>query len=97
MLLILTRESSFTIALLPISLVVVSNLVLLVRFGFLALVVQMTTYGLATWFPLTLNTEHWYFSHGLFAMAWIAVIAVYGFYTSLGGRSLFGPAVSQAG
>ena len=87
--LILATNSSFLIGCLPLGLIIASHHLLLARFGLLALVVQMTAFALATSFPLTLNTDHWYFSHGMFAIAWISVVALYGFYLLLGGRSVF--------
>ena len=69
---------------------------MLVRFGFLALIAQLTVMFLAQRFPLTLDASHWYFSHGVFIVVWIAAIATYGFYTSLGGRSVFSTAGEKA-
>ena len=88
--LVLSSGSSFAIGLLPIGLIVAIQYVTLVRFGFLAVVVHITVQVLAMSFPLTLDTNHWYFNHGLFAVGWISAIALYGFYTSLGNRSVFG-------
>ena len=90
--LVLSSGSSYAIGLLPWGLIVATQYVLLVRFGILAAVVQMIVHTLAIDFPLTLDTNHWYFNHGLFAVAWISAIALYGFYTSLGNRSVFGTA-----
>ncbi len=41
-------------------------------------------------FPLTMDANAWYFNHGLFAVAWVAAIALHGFYASQGGRWSFG-------
>lgn len=94
--LMLGTESTFAIGLLPISLIIATHLLLLVRFGFLALVTQMTTFTFAGSFPLTLEVNHWYFSHGMFAVAWISGIAIYGYYISLGDRSLFSPVAIES-
>ena len=95
-LLILFTGSNFAIDFLPIGLHVALSLLMLVRFGFLALIAQLTVMFLAQRFPLTLDASHWYFSHGVFIVVWIAAIATYGFYTSLGGRSVFSTADEKA-
>ena len=67
---------------------------LLIRFGLLALV--------ATWvfellfnLPLTTQGSAWYAGISLAAILLMAAMALYGFYTSLGGRSAFGGAVLE--
>jgi hypothetical protein len=66
---------------------------LLTRFGLLALVAQeVTTYAFAIAAP-TSDLSAWYAGYGLCALAAVVVIAVYGFHTSLGGRPLFGRAL----
>ncbi len=64
-------------------------ILLLVRFGVLALLAAYIANVLTEEFPLTLDTSRWYFGHGMFAVALVAAIAVYGFYTSQGGRRAF--------
>jgi serine/threonine-protein kinase len=44
--------------------------------------------------PLTLDPDAWYFGNSLVVLLWFAVLATYGFLTSLGGRPAFGGAVS---
>jgi hypothetical protein len=41
--------------------------------------------------PATLDTSAWYFGTGLGALAVLAVIVLYAFRTSLGGRPLLAP------
>jgi hypothetical protein len=71
-------------------------LVLLVRFGILAVVMEFTTVFLFQAFPVTLDTSHWYFGRGAFAVALLAGVAVFGFYTSTRGRRSFGHAIDSA-
>ena len=40
-------------------------------------------------FPITENTNAWYFGNGLIGLSAIVLLAVFGCYASLGGRSLF--------
>jgi hypothetical protein len=82
----LLREGTPAITAIPVTLHVVLILTMLVRFGFLAYIAQGLTIAVVGSFPLTMNADAWYFDHGLFAVAWIAAIALYGFYTSQGGR-----------
>jgi eukaryotic-like serine/threonine-protein kinase len=89
------QNPNFAIALIPVSLHVALVLFVLVRLGFLALLAQLTVLLLAHNFPLTLNTDDWYFGHGMFAVVVIAAIAFYGFRTSHGGQSSSGTLASQ--
>ena len=41
-------------------------------------------------FPLTFHPSHWYFSQSLLGLLVCIGLAVYGFYTSLGGKPVFG-------
>ena len=66
------------------------SLLLLVRFGFLAHAVHLAVEYLVLSSPLTLDAGHWYFSHGMFIVMLISAGTLFAFYTSLGGRSLFG-------
>jgi hypothetical protein len=60
---------------------------ILVRFGFLAAVVTHTTGQLIVQSPLTLDSDQWYYGRGLFLVTLVFLLAAYGCYTSLGGRS----------
>jgi hypothetical protein len=83
------------ISVIPVVLHVGLFLTVLVRLGFLALVLQMSTVALLEAFPLTSNANVWYFSHGMFAVVWVTAIALYGSYTSLGGLGVFGAATTK--
>jgi hypothetical protein len=56
------------------------------RFGLVALVVALYTADLALNIPVTLNPSAWYFSGATLALATIAALAVWGFYTALAGQ-----------
>ena len=69
---------------------------LLIRFGLLALVAKGVLYGpLSNIFPLTTQISSWYAGISLAAILFMAAIAAYAFYTSLGGRPIFGGAVLE--
>ena len=66
-------------------LAVILFVVLLMRNGLLACIVLLfVQYCLR--FPITFHTSAWYAGSGLFVLAMIAAVAVYGYYISLGGR-----------
>jgi hypothetical protein len=64
----------------------------LVRFGFLAFISTAITYGMITGFPLTTDGSKWYFGHGIFAITWLSLLALYACYIALGGRKFFATA-----
>jgi hypothetical protein len=66
---------------------------LLIRFGLLAFVVQGLFDNLLEQYPLTTHGSAWYAGISLAAILLMAALAFYGFYTSLGGRPVFGGAV----
>jgi hypothetical protein len=68
---------------------------LLIRFGLLAWVVQGFCNNLLVKYPLTTHGSAWYAGIGLTAILLMAAMAFYGFYTSLGGRPVFGGAVLE--
>jgi hypothetical protein len=68
---------------------------LLIRFGLLAFVVQAFFDHLLESYPLTTHGSDWYAGISLTAILLMAAIALYGFYTSLGGRPVFGGAVLE--
>jgi serine/threonine-protein kinase len=68
---------------------------LLIRFGLLAWVVQGFFVNLLMGFPLTTQGSAWYAGTSLTAILLMAALAFYGFYTSLGGRPVFGGAVLE--
>jgi len=65
---------------------------LLIRFGVLAIMAYLLFGVFLGNFPLTTDMSAWYASIGLAGMLLMAAMAFYGFYTSLGGRPLFGSA-----
>ncbi len=65
---------------------------LLIRFGVLALVAANVFDVFLGAFPLTTQMSSWYAEISLAGMLLMAAIALYAFYTSLGGRSPFGAA-----
>jgi Protein kinase domain len=66
-----------------------------IRFGFLALVAYFMVYIFVSTFPLTFQGSAWYAGISLAGILLIAAMAFYGFYTSLGGRPVFGGAVLE--
>jgi len=77
--------------------VIVNGLIvfLLIRFGVLA-VVASTVFGVFLGsFPLTTEMSSWYAGISLAGILLMAAMAFYGFYTSLGGRPMFGIAALE--
>ena len=60
---------------------------LLTRFGLLAAVVLIFVQDLLR-FPITPDTEAWYFKFGLFALVVVAALSARGLYISTGGHRL---------
>lgn len=71
------------------ALAVLLLLIVIVRWGALAILICMTTILWALAFPLTCDASRWYFSHGLFIGLLIMALAVCGFYLSTRGQTLF--------
>ena len=67
----------------------------LIRFGLLTLVTNYIFYSVMKDFPLTLQGSAWYAGISLAGILLMAAIALYAFYTSLGGRPLFGGAMIE--
>jgi hypothetical protein len=66
----------------------------LIRLGFLALVASVIFHlCLLENFPLTTQGSTWYAGLGLAGILLMGAMAFYGFYTSLGGRPVFGGAL----
>ncbi len=68
---------------------------LLIRFGLLALVANYVFKIFLSNFPLTTQMSSWYAGLSLAGILLMAAMAFYGFYTSLGGRPVFGGAVLE--
>jgi serine/threonine-protein kinase len=81
---------------LVVPLLVGSGIFLLVRFGLWATVAGLFAAIVLDTFPVTLDFSAWYIGASLTALATIAGLAVYGFYTSLAGRPLFGDDLLKA-
>jgi hypothetical protein len=71
------------------ALIWLSIVLILKRFGLLALVVGLVVQNVLQVFPLTSHLSRWYASVGLAGILVVAAVGVYGFYMSLGGKPLF--------
>ncbi len=69
--------------------------VLLIRFGLLVVVAADVFTNFLGNFPLTTQGSMWYASLSLAGILLMVSMAFYGFYTSLGGRPIFGGAVLE--
>jgi hypothetical protein len=67
----------------------------MIRFGLLALVANHVVFSILQQFPLTTQGSAWYAGIGLTGILLIAAMAFYGFYTSLGGRAVFGRTILE--
>ena len=63
--------------------------IVVARFGLLATIAAQVFFFLSMEYPITTDLSAWYVSSTLFAIAIILGLAVYGFYTSLGGQPVF--------
>jgi hypothetical protein len=57
------------------------------RFGLVALAITLFTADLALNIPVTLNPSAWYFTNTTLALAAVAALAIWGFYTALAGQA----------
>lgn len=60
------------------------------RFGLLATMAAQLVFFLSIMYPMTTDFSIWYAPSTVFALAMILGLAIFGFYTSLGGQRLFG-------
>jgi hypothetical protein len=67
----------------------------MIRFGLLALVANHVVFSILQHFPLTTQGSAWYAGIGLTGILLIGAMAFYGFYTSLGGRAVFGRTILE--
>jgi hypothetical protein len=67
----------------------------MIRFGLLALVTNFMVFNILQGFPLTTQGSAWYAGISLTGILLMAAMALYGFYTSLGSRPVFGGAVLE--
>ena len=66
---------------------------LFLRFGLLAVVASYFFTNILGSFPLTTQMSAWYSGLSIAGILLMAAMAFYGFYTSLGGRPMFGGGV----
>ncbi len=85
-------SQSFLFALVQSLIFTVVTVFLLRRLGLLWLVVGLVFGDFLSNFPLTTQGSAWYAGIGLAGILLMAAMAFYGFYTSLGGRPVFGGA-----
>jgi hypothetical protein len=64
--------------------------ILVARFGLLATMVAQLFFFLTVEYPITTDFSAWYASSTIFAVVIVLGLAVYGFYSSLGGQPVFG-------
>ena len=69
--------------------------VAVVRFGLLSTMAAQLFFFLTLMYPMTTDLSAWYASATLFALAIVLGLAIYGFYTSLGGQRVFGKGLLQ--
>ncbi|HEX5107130.1 MAG TPA: serine/threonine-protein kinase [Vicinamibacterales bacterium] len=65
------------------------------RFGLVALILALFTYQVFMRYPMTFDAANWYAGIGFAALVVVGAIAVYGFWTSLGDRSLLAAAADD--
>ena len=71
------------------ALIWLSIVLILKRFGLLALVVGLVIQNVLQVFPITSHFSRWYASAGLAGILVIGTVGLYGFYMSLGGKPVF--------
>lgn len=65
-------------------------LVILIRFGLLAMIITLTLQNVLEAFPLTDHVSAWYGEPTIFVFALLLAVSVFAFYTSTAGKPLFG-------
>jgi hypothetical protein len=80
---------NFWVALPFTILIVALSLIVLIRFGLLALFVFNLYFFLLSLFPVTLDFSRWYIGRSLFLLLILIGLAVYGFRAALAGRAAF--------
>ena len=63
---------------------------LVLRYGLVSSTIWYFTLLLLDTLPITLQVSAWYSPYGFLALLILAAIVLYAFYTSLGGRPIFG-------
>jgi serine/threonine-protein kinase len=72
-----------------VSIIFLFLILILKRFGLVALIVGLVVQNLLVVFPATTHLAQWYATSGLFALLTILALAFYGFHSALAGQSLF--------
>jgi len=67
----------------------------MILFGLLTLIANFMVFNIMQSFPLTTQGSAWYSGISLTGILLMAAMVFYGFYTSLGGRPVFGGAVLE--
>jgi hypothetical protein len=80
----------------PLALTFSALLVLIVRFGLLLTTVVLYVFTLFASLPITLDPSAWYAGRSFAVLLLFAALAVFAFYTSLGGKPLFGRDLFEA-
>ena len=68
----------------------------LFRVGLLSMLVTFIVGGWLNGFPLTLDSSVWFFGDSMATLAVVLGLALWAFYHSLGGRSIFGDEGEEA-
>jgi hypothetical protein len=63
------------------------------RFGLLTMFSTQVFFDLSFHYPITSDLSTWYGGTAIFTLLVLIALAAYGFYTSLGGQTLFRPGV----
>ena len=71
-----------------IAVVILFNILNLIRFGLLAIVAQFLTISVLRSAPLTLDSQAWYYGHGMFFMALVCLLALAACYNAVGSRKI---------
>jgi hypothetical protein len=77
-------------------LVAAVSVIVLLRFGLFALVVEMTITNTLTRLPITLNSSDWYAGRSLAVLLCLMCLISYGFHASLAGRPLLGRSLLES-
>jgi hypothetical protein len=78
------------VILMPLVLSSVIHMLIILRFGLLAIVAEQFFFSLLSLFPITTQMSAWYFGIGLTGLVILLALSLYAFHTSLGGQPLFG-------
>jgi hypothetical protein len=66
-----------------------SGVVVLIRYALVAFVIGNFAWRILNVFPIIRHLSAWYLPSGIFAIAVVAALAIYGFRTTLEGRAVF--------